>query len=214
MTFRLFSVLPMLTTALIFAQPKYTAQEVLEHVRERYSSLDDASASFTQNVRQRFAKNEQTQNGTAKIKQGNKYRIETDDQKIISNGKTVWIVSLSSNQVLIDSYKENSRMFSPDKFLSGLPKDFSPTAMEEHEGLLQLTLEPKEMNAQTRQIKSLTAWVNPRTWIVEKIEFTDRGQNVYIISLADITFNNGLSGKEFEFVPTKEMKVIDMRNLK
>ena len=184
------------------------------HVRERYSLLKDASAQFTQKIMPRFAKNEQLQNGTAKIKKGNKYCIETGDQKLISNGKTVWIVSLSNNQVLIDSYKENSRIFSPDKFLTGLPDDFSPIGLEEHESLLKLTLEPKESNAQTRQIKSFTAWVSPDTWIVEKIEFIDRSQTTYVISLSDITFDSGLSNKEFEFQPSKEMKVIDLRTMK
>jgi len=204
----------LLFAEIIPAQHNYTAQEVMEHVRERYSSLTDASASFLQKTVMRFVKGEQTQTGTAKIKKGNKYRIETEDQKLISDGKTVWMVTLSNNQVLINSYKENSRLFSPDKFLSGLPDDFSPAGLEEEKNLLKLTLEPKESNTQTRQIKSLIAWINPVNWLVEKIEYVDRNQTMYLISLSNISLNNGLSDKEFQFVPSKDIKVVDMRNLK
>lgn len=198
----------------LYTQATYSPQEVIDQVRKKYSSLETASASFTQKITGRFAKGEQIHSGIAKIKKGNKYRIETDEQKIISNGKTVWMVTLSNKQVLISSYKENSRLFSPDKFLSGLPEDFSPLNLNAEGNFLKLSLKPKLENAQTRQVKLLTAWVNPSNWFVERIEYVDRSQTTFNIALSNIALNIHVSDKEFEFEPSTDMKVIDMREMK
>lgn len=191
-----------------------SAAQVLENVRNKYASVTDASASFVQKTKLRFGKNEQVQSGTVKIKKGNKYRLETAGEQFISDGETVWIVSRSNNQVLIDAFKENNRMFSPDKFLLGLPDDFIAKDLVKKDGVMKMALEPKKANAQTRQIRSLTAWVRQTSWIVERIEYTDRNNNTIDIAISNIRFNVQLDDTEFQFEPPKEMKIVDLRTLK
>lgn len=204
----------LLTFPFALAAQELNAVQVLQNVRDKYASVTDASASFVQKTTLRFGKDEQRQSGTVKIKKGNKYRLETSGEFFISNGETVWIVSKANNQVLIDAFKENTRIFSPDKFLLGLPDDFSAKDLANDDSLLKITLEPKKLNTQTRQIRSLSAWVNPVSWIVEKIEYTDRNQNKFAISISDVAFNRRLNDSEFQFTPPKDMKVVDLRTLK
>lgn len=204
----------LLISSLVLVAQDQSAEQVLKNVREKYASMKDASASFIQKTMLRFGKSEQVQSGTVTIKKGNKYRLETAGEQFISDGETVWIVSKSNNQVLIDAFKENTRIFSPDKFLLGLPDDFSAKDLMNVDSLLKITLEPKKINSQTRQIRSLSAWVNPVSWIVEKIKYTDRNQNRFVISISEVTFNRQLNDSEFQFTPPKDMKVVDLRTLK
>jgi outer membrane lipoprotein-sorting protein len=207
-------MITMIVFSILLQAQHYTAKQVMQNIRETYLNIADARARFVQTTTLRFANSEQVQTGVVMIKGGNKYRVETNDQIFVANGKTVWIVTKSNSQVLIDSYKENNRSFSPEKFLTGLPEDFMVKDLSRENELLKISLEPKKSNAQTRNIRSLTAWVRPATWVVEKIVYTDQRQNQIEISLSQVVFNTRISDSEFEFTPTDQMKVVDLRRLK
>lgn len=200
-------------TITALAQEKLTADDVLRSVQKKYSLCEDASALFVQSVTLRFGKTN-TQSGTVRIKKGNKYRIETSEQKLIADGKNVWIVSPAENQVLIDAFKENARVFSPDKFLLGLPDDFTAGGMTKDSGLVRISLTPRASNMQTRLITSMTAWIDPDTWLVRQIEYRDRNQARFLITLSDIRFNGGISDNVFRFDPPAGMNVVDLRKMK
>jgi chaperone LolA len=195
------------------AQNKYSAETVIDKVQKKYTHMNDAEASFTQKMKLRFGKTEQVLDGFVKIKKGNKYKITTPQQQIITDGKTVWIYTQSNDQVLIDRFKESRSTFSPDKFLKGFPADFVPSNVEEKEGYVIVTLHPSSKKAQNF-ITTLTMWIKPVEWIVSMIEYQDRNLTSYSISLTNIQFNYGISDNEFQFVPGKETHVVDLRSLK
>lgn len=209
------STASLVATMLLFSLPLHaqelTAQYVLEKVQEKYSTMNDASAQFVQKTILRFAKKEQVQSGSVKVKKGNKYRVETGEQLLMTDGTTVWIVSRANNQVLIDHFNRNKRVFSPEKFLTGLPNDFEVKRIQSVDGVVNMLLEPKVRNAQTRNIRSLTAWIKTGTWVIEKIEYLDLRNNRIEIALSAITFNQQIHDSEFTYVPPQGMKIVDMR---
>ncbi len=193
------------------AQDRLTSQEVLRNVQKNYTGITSATASFVQKVTPRFGKKVQRQSGTIKIKQGNKYRVETPDQRLIADGKTVWIVSTANNQVLIDSFKENARVFSPEKFLLGLPDDFSAKELQREQGLVKISLELNGASVKTGHIRTMTAWIREKDWTVVRIVYTDRNRAQYDITLSDVRFNAPVSDAEFAFDPPAGMQVVDLR---
>jgi len=205
----------LIATMLLFSLPLHaqelTAQYVLEKVQEKYSTMNDASAQFVQKTILRFAKKEQVQSGSVKVKKGNKYRVETGEQLLMTDGTTVWIVSRTNKQVLIDHFNRNNRVISPEKFLTGLPNDFEVKRIQSVDGVVNMLLEPKVRNAQTRNIRSLTAWIQTGTWVIEKIEYLDLRNNRIEIALSTITFNQQIPDSEFVYVPPQGMKIVDMR---
>ncbi|MHB1048542.1 MAG: LolA family protein [Bacteroidota bacterium] len=212
MTARLMiSVLWCITAAV--AQERLTSQTVLQNVQKNYAGITSATASFVQTVTLRFGKNDQRQTGTVKIKQGNKYRVETPDQQLIADGKTVWIVSTANNQVLIDSFKENTRVFSPEKFLLGLPDEFSAKELKREQGLLKISLEPGAGSAKTGPVRTMTAWIREENWSVVRIVYTDRNRTHYDITLTDVRFNTPVNDAEFSFDPPAGMQVVDLRKV-
>jgi len=203
------SVLWCITAAV--AQDRLTSQEVLRNVQKQYVGITSATASFVQKVTLRFGNKEQQQSGTVKIKQGNKYRVETPDQRLIADGKTVWIVSTANNQVLIDSFKENARVFSPERFLLGLPDDFSAKELKREQGLVKISLEPGAASAKTGHIRTMTAWIREKDWTVVRIVYTDRNRAQYDITLTEVRLNAPVSDAEFAFEPPAGMQVVDLR---
>ena len=187
-----------------------TPSDVLEKIRTHYSLMNDASASFTQTVKMRYKKTGRQASGTVKIKKGNKYRLETDQQTIVTDGQTVWMYNPASHQVLKDRYKQNRQPFSPDKFLLGLPKEFSATHVDKDSQYYVLTLQPAKTGTPSSSIALLKIWVNPETWVFEKIEITDANNTATMIVLANIEFNKGIPDKAFQFEILPEMKVVDL----
>jgi outer membrane lipoprotein carrier protein len=193
-----------------------TPSEVLERVQKKYSSVDDAQAKFTQKVSFKYAKIEQSFSGTVKMKKGNKYRIESQQQTLVTDGKTVWLYTPASKQVLIDSYRSDPRTFSPDRFLLGLPKNFQATLLNENAASVGadyvLKLAPKSNTESTKLFKSLKVWVAEKDWSVRKIEYVDMNDTRTVYTLSALQFDDGVPEDAFRFTPPPQTNVVDLRN--
>jgi|SRR5208283_1544686 len=193
---------------------KLSAAEVLEKVQEAYSNIDDASAGFTQTVSLKYAKIEQTYTGTVMMKKGNKYRIESQEQILATDGVTVWMYSPVNKQVLIDSYKENPESFSPERFLVGLPKNFRAALVDDAGGDVHaaytLKLSPKSGVA--KYLKSLKVWIDDADWSIRGVEYIDINETRTFYSLKDVRFNTGIPDERFIFVVPEHVEIVDLRS--
>jgi outer membrane lipoprotein carrier protein len=190
-----------------------SAADVLGKIRARYQQLNDASAGFTQTVKRKYQQGGKQISGTVKIKKGNKYRIDSDLQTIVTDGATVWMFTPGTKQVLIDRFKANRQPFSPEQFLLGLPSDFTAVSVSQSDSLSLLRLQPTAKNSALSGIASLSVWTSDADWIVRKIEITEKNGTTKTIVLSDIRFNMGIDDAAFRFVITDEMHIVDMKKL-
>jgi outer membrane lipoprotein carrier protein len=190
--------------------------EVLEEVQKKYSSVNDAQAKFTQKVSFKYAKIEQAFSGSVKMKKGNRYRIESQQQTLVTDGKTVWLYTPATKQVLIDSYKNDPRTFSPERFLLGLPKNFQAVLLSEDAASVGadyvLKLAPKSNTESTKLFKSLKIWVAEKEWNIKKIEYIDLNDTRTVYVLSALQFDEGVPDDAFRFVPPANAEVVDLRN--
>lgn len=186
---------------------------VLENIRTTYSRMNDVSALFTQNVKMKFKRTGQTVSGSVKIKKGNKYRLETGQQTIVTDGATIWMYDPRTHQVLRDVYRQNRVQFSPDKFLLGLPKEFTALSVEKDSASVILTLQPSKPSSVSPMMTKLRVWADPATWLFHAIETTDKNSTVTTFLLSDLRFNKGIADSVFTFAVTHTMKVVDVQSL-
>jgi outer membrane lipoprotein carrier protein len=188
---------------------RLSATEVLHKVQTTYQQLEDASALFEQTVTLKYAKIEQKFNGSFAMKKGNHYRVESNQQTIVTDGKTVWLFSPVNNQVLIDTYKENPATFSPERFLFSLPKNFQATLLPEEYSGYVLKLGPKEGTSSF--VKLIRVWISDADWGIRKVEYTDLNHTRTVYVLRDLKFNSGLESSMFNFsIPTGAV-IVDLR---
>lgn len=194
---------------------RFTATEVLEKVEEMYAAVDDASAEFTQTVSFKYAKIEQSFSGTVSMKKKNKYRVESQQQTLVTDGATVWVYSPVNNQVLIDMYRETPNTFSPEKFLVGLPKNFRATLVEDNtpEGHAATVLKLLPKSDVSKFVKSLKVWINDNDWSVRRVEYVDMNETRTVYSLKSITFNSGISDERFAFKVPEKAEIVDLRSV-
>ncbi len=192
---------------------RLNAAEVIEKVQETYANVDDATADFTQTVSLKYAKIEQTFTGTVVMKKGNKYRIESQEQTLVTDGTSVWADSPVNKQVLIDTYKETPYTFSPEKFLVGLPKNFRAALIDESgpDGHAAYTLKLSPNSGTDKFVKSLKVWIDDADWSIRGVEYIDMNETRTVYTLKNVRFNTGISNDRFVFTVPEHVEVIDMR---
>jgi chaperone LolA len=194
---------------------KLTATEVLEKVEEMYATVNDASAEFTQTVSFKYAKVEQSFSGTVSMKKKNKYRVESQQQTLVTDGAIVWAYSPVNNQVLIDTYRESPNTFSPEKFLVGLPKNFRAALVDDNtpQGHAATVLKLLPKSDVSKFVKSMKVWINDNDWSVRRVEYIDMNETRTVYSLKSITFNSGISDERFTFKVPEKAEIVDLRSV-
>jgi len=103
------------------------AREIIENVQERYEDISDATITFSQSVRFKVSKAEQSVDGTLYFKKPGKYRIETEERTVVTDGKTSWSWNPRNRQLIVDNYREETHALSPEQLLLNYPKDYYST---------------------------------------------------------------------------------------
>lgn len=188
------------------------AQDVLERVKKRYDAIDDAQLRFSQKTRFELSKVEQNVSGTLWMKKNNRYRVETGDQTIVTDGVTVWSYSAANNQVLIDRFKMDENSISPERILMHSPTEYTPSILGKDKigktDVLVLKLVPR--NDQS-MIKTMKVWVDNATWLIKKVEILDVNgkQTEYLIT--DLHINSGVKDSLFTYQIPEGVEVVDLR---
>jgi chaperone LolA len=179
-----------------------TVGDVVKEIQASFGKLASYQASFTITTTKSGKKS--VQNGTVKYKASDKLLIEFYNpagQKIISDGKTMWIYIPSMNVVAEQDLKSDGGMLATTS--SGLKRLFSkyhykfdgkeqPEPQKEGEPLYTLQLKQKESRSGYRSMK---LWVNKDYMIVKSLGETSSGKTVEISFnniKKDINFQNGI----------------------
>ncbi len=196
-------------------------QEILTRIRKKYDKLEDVSISYTQSIIFSVTKNEQSSGGKFWMKKGNKYRIESEDQTIITDNKTVWSYSKSGKQVYVENYKEDPKALTPERILVNVPKQSAATILGKekinNKETTILKLVPKEEVAEkgshliSSNWKWIKMWIDENEWLTRKIQVLDRSDNLLTYSLDEMTTNSKLEDRFFQFQNLPDVEVIDLR---
>ena len=204
----------MATTILFFNSTLWAqdAQRVLENVKDKYDSIKDAEFKFSQRIKFALSKKEQTVRGTLVIKKGNKYRVETGKNTIVTDGATVWSYSTANKQVLIDHFKENQRSLTPEKILSGAPKDYTPSsAGTEKLGKVQTQILKLVPKSEDSMVGTMKLWVDESTWLIKKAEIVDDNGKETLYTVFEARINTGIPDARFTFQVPNGVEVVDLR---
>jgi len=205
---RTFTLL-VLISGFCFAQ---SGKEIIESLRKKYASIDDAVVKFEQTVKYGVSKFEQSFSGTFYFKKKNKYRIETEQQIVVTDGVTSWLYSKVNNQVIIDKYREDKDISSPEKFLLSISDEYIPVILrtERNEGkkIYILKLTPRDENS---SIESAKIWVVEGDLQITRVEITDISGTVTTYSVKSIKINSGVEDSIFKFSIPSGVKVVDLR---
>ena len=186
--------------------------KIISKVQDKYNKMKYLTATFKQ-VETFKLTGSQTENVGKIYIAGDKYRFESEDQVIVTDGKSVWTYNSISKQLLIDEVRENSGALIPRDLLFKYPQKYYATLLSEskenNKNLFQIRLDPKDQVY--GYVKSLKIWVEEDEWLIHKIESTDVNGNTSLYEIADQDTKSKIGEDMFKFVPDENTEVVDMR---
>ncbi|MDH7515238.1 MAG: outer membrane lipoprotein chaperone LolA [Bacteroidota bacterium] len=187
-----------------------SARDIIKKVQEKYEDLNDVVITFTQTVRFKVSRAEQETSGTLYFKKKNKYRIETDQRTVVTDGKTSWSWTPQNRQVIVSAYKEDSYSMSPERIFLSIPQDYYAALVGEEKILSEacyvLKLTPKESGS----ARTMKVWV-AKNWVIRKVEIVEAGGTVTTYTIKDVVTDKGIPDSRFEFTPPPGADIIDLR---
>lgn len=187
--------------------------KIISKVQDKYDNMKYLTASFKQVETFKLTGSRTENIGKIYIVGGDKYRFESEEQVIVTNGKSVWTYNSISKQLLIDEVRENSGALIPRDLLFKYPQKYYATLLSESEEndkkMYLIRLDPKDQVY--GYVKSLKIWIEDDEWLIHKIESTDVNGNKSLYEITDQDTKSKISEDMFNFVPGEDTEVVDMR---
>ena len=214
MAFSTLMLIPMILVSLAFSA---TGQAILSEIQNRYEKTNDFEANFIQEYIGKVMR--QANRGEGKVYFKKKGMMRWDytnpNQKLISDGRTLWYYQPEEKQVLLSDISKVLQDKTPLAFLAGegnLGRDFNILNLNESvsqkENNYIIELSPKEALA---TLARLTLTVDKKTYIILQTDVFDGLGNVTRTRFIDIKTNVGLSNSFFHFSIPPGTEVIRMQ---
>ena len=211
------STLMLLTLILIPTAFGATGQAVLGEIQDRYRNTNDFEAGFVQEYIGKVMKSPQRGEGKVYFKKKGMMRWDyrVPNQKLISNGLTLWHYQPEEKQVFVSDMSKVIKEKTPLAFLAGegdLTRDFNlahfSESVSQKEDVFVLELLPKEPQP---ILSKLTLNVNQKTFYVVQADVFDGLGNVTRTRFIDIKTNMNLPLFLFQFSIPQGVEVLKMQ---
>lgn len=181
-------------------------------MQKRYAAMGNVSAKFIQEVRFGFSNIRQEFKGTLLMRKPNRFRIESENQVLVTDGSTVWAYSPANKQVVVDRYKENKNSITPERFLGTIPENYYATILGTEAGkagrLITLKLVPKDDASFIRAVRLV---VEDGTWTVRRISIEDVNETTTEYIIEDLNLDAPIDEASFTFLPPPGTDIVDLR---
>lgn len=199
-----------LMPAVVVAQE--SAESIVKKVREAYEKLQTLQADFVQNHTWSLVGETTVLEGRLFLKKGDRYRVETATQTIVTDGATVWTYSPEKQQVLIDHLSKTADEPLPRELLVKYTRDFKAKLLGTDKSgktdLYRVHFTPRDDNSFVREV---TAWIEKGSWLARKIEQHDINDNVTVYELKNIQRDAPLADNLFTFKSPADAEIVDLR---
>jgi outer membrane lipoprotein carrier protein len=212
MTRRALFLATLLCLGLSSPAPAQNPSPSLEALQARYDRLTGLRATFTQVTKSEFADDSTRIQGRVLLA-GNKYRVETPSQTVVTNDSTTWIYSPADSQVVVNDTEANATTVTPQTFLTASGENYEvvSTRSARRDGAPHDVLSLSATGPSAR-FKEAVLWVRRGDRIVTRLRATDRNGAILELRLYDIEVDPGFENRPFSFSAPEGVEVVDLRS--
>jgi outer membrane lipoprotein carrier protein len=188
-------------------------KSALKKLQKRYDKVETMQADFRELFEWAMTGESNVRNGTLVIASENRFRIETDDQLIVSDGNAIFRHNLISSQVIIEPIDGNEGALLPQRLLLNFGKEFKADkffemAVSQQNGF-RLELKPKEPEAAL--VDMITIWATIEELTVHRLKVRDLNGNSTAYFLSQIKMDQPLEPSVFKFSIPEGAELFDLR---
>lgn len=198
-----------------YAQIDAAAKSALQKVTRTYEGYKTIRTDFTLTVQQPQQAGNYTESGTLSMEAASgKYRITTNSQDIISDGKTQWMVLKEEQEVQVTEASNSTETISPANIFSFYNKGYKyVSAPDERVGATQLLvveLTPEDPQNPYFKIKLR---INKATNLIYEATIFDKSGVKYIYTIKNTQANPAIPADTFVVKKTDYpgMEIVDLR---
>ncbi len=182
-----------------------TADEQINQLQDRFRSLKDFQADFNQISENPRFNISRSLSGTFYYKSGNKFLIDLNGIKIISNGNTIWNYDEKQKRTVVNNLSDDTDMFFLENIIFDYPSLCEVSIDEEDPKNIIFIPRSNELNF-GRAIITLN-----KDKLLSRIRIVDISRTEIIFEFSNYKLNTNLSDDFFEFKIPGDSKVIDFR---
>lgn len=196
----------------VIVLPRTTAaqdgHELLKRVKNKLDGYKSVCAEFKQTFRWELADQVQVIEGRICVKDGKQFRIETTDQDIVSDGKTIWTVNKLNQQIIVKAAGQD-----PDEhpflqnFIQNYINKYSVDEVSRQNDLTTLSLKAKS----DQEFYPLIELTINKDYSVHKIVQIDINENRSTYEIVKLEENPRLGNSLFSAPDASGYEIIDMR---
>ena len=184
------------------------ANDILKQLSENTRSYETMDVDFDFNFVNLSQDINEAQKGNIKIHK-NKFRLNLNQQLIISDDSTQWIFLKESNELQIMEYDSEDDMLSPNKLFTIYENGYKSNYVETTESNHIIDLFPIESN----EFKNIQIQVDINKIQLKKIILFDKNGGSFSYVITRFETNNDLASKLFKFnvEDYNDVEIIDLR---
>ena len=192
--------------------------EMVEKLQKKFADLETLSARFVKQHYWRVMDQHQEVKGKLLVQRPDQFRMDSDVQVVVSDGKTVWHYAPANAQVLVSDYTamENDRNY--EKLLfdlifwGGYDKNYVPVYVGE-EKIHRKTCYAVDLLAKKEDtyIHKIRLWIDKRLYLVRQVEYRNIHEDVTTYVLSDLKVNKKAKPDQFTFHVPSGVELIDLR---
>lgn len=188
-----------------------TSEQLALQVEKKYRSLITLSMDFVRITRSEIFETEIRTKGKMVLKNPDKFRIQTKEESIVCDGEFVWSYSVENQQVIKNKVERSQSLFKPNEYLSNFQAEYLPQLAGEEKvgrtGCYKLLLSPKNEEV---FIKKMNIWVDKKSHLARKLEYTDANENEITLIFQHIDTNRKIKDSEFVFQTPPGVEEVDL----
>tara|TARA_B100001057_G_scaffold494258_1_gene590404 strand:- start:1149 stop:1739 length:591 start_codon:yes stop_codon:yes gene_type:complete len=184
------------------------ANDILKQLSENTRSYETMDVDFDFNFVNLSQDINEAQKGNIKIHK-NKFRLNLNQQLIISDDSTQWIFLKESNELQIMEYDSEDDMLSPNKLFTIYENGYKSNYVETTESNHVIDLFPIESN----EFKNIQIQVDINKIQLKKIILFDKKGGSFSYVITRFETNNDLASELFKFnvEDYNDVEIIDLR---
>jgi len=187
---------------------------VLSDLRKRYRKITTLQAKFKEIFRWELTGETVIREGALIVTKDNRFRIDTPEQLLVSNGREIYRYSPAKQQVIIERVSPDGKdQMLPSRLLLDFAEGFEAVGME------ALPVDDKngfrlDLTAQKPEdvlLKQAVIWVTADDLVVHRLKMIDLNGNTTTYNLSDVIIDSLVDSSTTSFSPPAGAEIFDLR---
>lgn len=188
-------------------------KSILKELTKRYNKIETLKADFKEVYEWAHTGEKIQRTGQILLAQGQRFRLDTEDQLIVCDNESVFRHNKIKSQVIIEPIDNSADILLPRKLLLNFSNEFKAKKLMELpvNNNLGYRIDLNANKPDEMLISTATLWVTAEDKTIRRMRFVDLNGNITTYYLSNIMFNESIDSTITSFEIPLDVELFDLR---